>query len=507
MPARGVVAVVGSRQLPSSFASQVQSVVGFFVGRGWGIGSGGARGADQLALEAVLATGRGGCARSVVFLPGRPCGARSGALGAFVAQGGRVVAGAGVGRQALLARSARLARASSGVVAFLWGPSRGSVFTVREGIRCGKPAAVVLAGGGAQLPVFAGGAWVPCAIGGAAAFRWVPGREAAAPPRTTSLGRIFRVPDGEPVGALLTHLSGLTQGERLWFEQGVLAGDTVVVPHEALSDTPAWLTVPRLRRRFRCGVREAAGLAELLLALDARPDVVAWCEAEARWRGVAAVIEDLVHLVAQLELAEAVPESDALDEAERLGDGTEAVDGDGGLAQLPVQLGAEGALLGWHALGSVQPEVVECPACSAVYEADDEAAALPVCPACGVADTWEARQGVGFRTLVAEIDGCPSLTELGVVGKRLYALALRPDQAGVAWSHYRVRMQALEAAIALGASARALVARVERAGERALPGLGARLYRLQHACALSITASEWRRIWRAYHARRRARVA
>src|ERR1700694_3302652 len=94
MAARGVVAVVGARQWPWSFASHVQSVVGFFVGRGWGIGSGGARGADQFALEAVLATGRSGSALSGVFLPGRPRGARSRALGAFVARGGCVVPGA-----------------------------------------------------------------------------------------------------------------------------------------------------------------------------------------------------------------------------------------------------------------------------------------------------------------------------------------------------------------------------------------------------------------------------
>ena len=57
MAARGIVAVVGSRQLPSSFASHVSSLVGFFVERGWGIGSGGARGADTFALQAVLARG------------------------------------------------------------------------------------------------------------------------------------------------------------------------------------------------------------------------------------------------------------------------------------------------------------------------------------------------------------------------------------------------------------------------------------------------------------------
>jgi len=41
---------------------------------------------------------------------------------------------------------------------------------------------------------------------------------------------------------------------RLWSD--------VVVPHEALSDTPAFLAMPRLRRRFGCRAREAAGLAE-----------------------------------------------------------------------------------------------------------------------------------------------------------------------------------------------------------------------------------------------------
>ena len=503
MAVRGIVAIVGSRQLPSSFASHVSSLVGFFVERGWGIGSGGARGADTFALQAVLAMGPRAYQQSLVCLPGR---STSPLVQVFARRGGRFVAGSGTGRAALLARSRRLVQASAGVVAFLWGPSRGSVFTVRQAVRSGKPAAVVLAGGGAELPAFTGGRWQPCTFGGVAAFRWVrepraPGVEGAEPTRT-ALHRIFVVPDGEPVDAVLTHISGLTQGERLWFEQGVLAGDTVLVPHEALSDTPAWLAVPRLRRRFGCGVREAAGLAELFIGLDAGPEVVSFYEAEARRRGVAGVIEDLVHLVAQVAIAEAVPDSDAFDEAERLGDHAEAVDGDGVVAQLPEQSDVERAWLAWHALGSVQPERVECPACRAVYEVDDEATASPVCPACGVADTWEARQGAGFRELIAEINGCASLAELGGVGKRLYALALEHDQAGVAWSHYQFRKAALEAAVELGAPARALVARVERASDRELPRLGARLYRLQRA-AVAITVGEWRRIWQVYHARRR----
>src|SRR5439155_18055776 len=166
----GVVAVVGSRQLPSSFASDVRSVVGFFVERGWGIGSGGARGADTFALQAVVAAGPEACRRSLVCLPGR---STSALVRSFAREGGRFVPGSGAGVAALFARSRRLVQASAGVVAFLWGPSRGSVFTVRQAVRAGKPAAVVLAGGGAVLPAFTGGRWQACTFGNVAGFRWV----------------------------------------------------------------------------------------------------------------------------------------------------------------------------------------------------------------------------------------------------------------------------------------------------------------------------------------------
>ena len=71
MAAQGFVAVVGSRVLPETAAGQVAAVVRFFLSRGWGIGSGGAHGADTYALRAVVEAGAGACARSVVFLPGK----------------------------------------------------------------------------------------------------------------------------------------------------------------------------------------------------------------------------------------------------------------------------------------------------------------------------------------------------------------------------------------------------------------------------------------------------
>ena len=82
-------------------------MVRFFLSRGWGIGSGGAHGADTYALRAVVEAGAWACARSVVFLPGK-VPAQDQELQRFVAHDGRVVAGAGDGRLALLARSRRL---------------------------------------------------------------------------------------------------------------------------------------------------------------------------------------------------------------------------------------------------------------------------------------------------------------------------------------------------------------------------------------------------------------
>jgi len=315
--------------------------------------------------------------------------------------------------------------------------------------------------------------------------RWVPEPDAPEPMRRSWLGRVFQVPEGEPTHGQLEHIASLSQGQRLWFERGVVAGDTVLVPHEAVTDTPAFLATPRLTRRFGCPVREAAALGELFLALEAGPGVVAHYEGEARRIGVARVIEDLVHLIARLALVEQVPESDALERADALGEGIERVDDTGRLTQPVGRLSEDAApsTMQWHALGTVHPERGTCPACGAVYEADDDAAELPVCSGCGTRDTWEAGQGGRFRGLVGAIDACLSLDELAALGKRLYALALTHDQAGVAWSHYRLRKAALEAAVTLGAVARALVARIAAAPDRALPRLGAELYRTQQAAA------------------------
>jgi hypothetical protein len=433
----------------------------------------------------------------------------------FCQLGGTVRDGSGpVDRAALLARSRRLAEAAAAVVAFLWGPSRGSVYTVHAATRAGRRAAVVLAGGGAELPVVPGGRWAVCMLGPVAAYRWEPGPPAPPAPPPSSLARIFTVPDGEPVGALLAHVSSLTPRERLWFETGVRAGDRVLVPVERDDDgTPAMLAVDRLMRRLRCPAKDAVDLAECLRALDADRGVVDHYVAKARRRGVAPLVAELLHWAARLGAAGPVPDADALDHAETLGDGVDRVTADGGVAAGEADADvAEGpSPLGWRVLGALAPERPRCPACRTRYSADADAAELPRCPRCGTPDTWEARQDPAFRAWLAAIAGCGTRAALASLGRRLYAARLPRAQAGVAWTHYRLRQAALDAAAPLGRAARELLAAIEAADARALPRLGAALYRRQHgpagAAGAAITAPEWRRLWGTYRARRPARPA
>jgi len=177
----GLVGVVGSRALPASWSSRGASVVRDLVGRGCGVASGGALGADQFALQAVVASGA--CSSSSVFLPGlvtqAPASCRS-ALSAFTAAGGSLVAGSAAPRcsrrefiSALFARSLAMVQACTGVVAFVAGRSSGTWFTCQAAARLGRPVVVFPVEGGRVLRSLGCGSWVRLAAW-PGAFRWVP---------------------------------------------------------------------------------------------------------------------------------------------------------------------------------------------------------------------------------------------------------------------------------------------------------------------------------------------
>ena len=155
------VGVVGSRSLPSRFSPLVDQVVSLFLSRGFSVASGGALGADSFALSSVLRSGAS--PRGVVYsawasLSGFPSSVRPD-VEQFITSGGSVVWGsASVGSSrpvavsALLRRNRLLVSSSSVVVAFLHGPSRGSLYTIRQAVSRGVPVIVFLCGGGASLP-------------------------------------------------------------------------------------------------------------------------------------------------------------------------------------------------------------------------------------------------------------------------------------------------------------------------------------------------------------------
>ncbi len=163
------VGVVGARALPDSFRAQVAGVVRYLVERGYQIHTGGAVGADQFSLETVISLGA--YDRAVLFsawagLAGFPRSVQR-HVDYFVGHQGRVDWGfvqpgssRGIAVAGLLARNQRLVSASSGLVAFLYGDSRGTLRTVSQAIERRLRVVVFLCGGGAVLPVYRRGRWV-----------------------------------------------------------------------------------------------------------------------------------------------------------------------------------------------------------------------------------------------------------------------------------------------------------------------------------------------------------
>ncbi|MBZ0159100.1 hypothetical protein [Candidatus Methylomirabilis sp.] len=477
MAALRYVAVVGSRSLPSSWEPRVASVTHSLLGRGFGIGSGGAVGADLFALRTVVDAGGGGCGSSVVHLPGdnslaprdcRPSLVRFAALGGSVVSGS-LIRGASrdVAVTALKSRTAALVESAAGVVAFLHGPSWGTRFTLRCALARGLRVVAFVCGGGAVLPAFVGGRWVPlrCSsdawVGG---FRWVPDPESPSPLK--SLPEIVRIPaeGGCPIHESFVHVASLSQSDRLWFERCEVVGDTIVAPHPNESDgRPAFLAVPALRKRFGCDAATAMELGELFLALDADERVVAHYVAEAREWGTDTVRSGLFRLVVQLAMLEQA--DDPMDDADPYQEEDEAEDETSALSSVA-----------YHVVGHLghEPEVTP----------------------------WLETQPAWFRDLIGRIDACPSLPALAELGRDVYGMSLTHDQAGAVWTRYSLRKDELHRGLRLSTQAATLLRRITWAGEQTLPRIGTELYRCQRNGLGSLPSHEWAVLWGAYQSRK-----
>lgn len=122
--------------------------------------------------------------------------------------------------------------------------------------------------------------------------------------------------------------------------------------------------------------------------------------------------------------------------------------------------------------------------------------------------TWEERQPRSYKGLLRKVRGIADLDSLRDLGKRVYALDLARDQAGVLWYEYRKTERRIMAEIgkSLSISTRRLLHQVRNANGN-LAALGAMLYRIQQG-ALKLSdppaKHEWIVVWEAYHDRQAA---
>ncbi|MDR2407920.1 MAG: DNA-protecting protein DprA, partial [Bacteroidales bacterium] len=162
------IGIVGSRELPESFRGQVADVVRYLLDRGYRIHSGGAIGADLFALQSVI--DYGAYSRAAIFsawsgISGFPRIVQS-YIQQYIHHGGCVHWGVVQPHSSrrmvidgLLLRNSRLVRASCGLVAFLYGESRGTTGTILEAIKRDIKVVVFDCGGGSILPDISGGKW------------------------------------------------------------------------------------------------------------------------------------------------------------------------------------------------------------------------------------------------------------------------------------------------------------------------------------------------------------
>ena len=173
MAQRGI-GIVGARALPSDFQEQVSEVVSYLIQGGYHIHSGGAIGADQYALRAVIS--QGASSQAVIYsawrqISGFPRQVQP-SIEHLRSHHGRIEWGM-IGFQAsrsqvtcgLLARNTRLVNESQGIVAFMYGESRGTLHTIQDAIMLRKKAVVFVCGGGASLPEVSKGRWVQLQCG------------------------------------------------------------------------------------------------------------------------------------------------------------------------------------------------------------------------------------------------------------------------------------------------------------------------------------------------------
>jgi len=278
------------------------------------------------------------------------------------------------------------------------------------------------------------------------------------------------------------HVRDMSQLDRMIFEDCAVADGAVVAPHlNVKSRCPVHLRPEILRKRIGCTFHQAVALADAWSIIEATPKMVDAFIGFVKAKGIEAGIAYFEHIAMKLAEVEVSWDSEAVlslpvdgGDADEVG---EASDGSLGEAEesYPEEIPD---LYAYHVIGS-----------------DELAEAMDL--------TWEERQPRSYKGLLRKVRCIADLDALRDLGKRVYALDLARDQAGVFWYEYRKTERRIMAEIgkSLSISARRLLHQVRNANGN-LAALGARLYRIQQgAVKLSDPPAkhEWIVIWEAYH--------
>jgi len=289
---------------------------------------------------------------------------------------------------------------------------------------------------------------------------------------------------GEGYLAMAFHVRDMNQLDRQIFEDCTVADGAVVAPHlNVKSRCPVHLRPEILQKRIGCTFHQAVSLADAWSIIEATPKMVkafiTWIKAKGIEESIA-YFEQLAMKLAEVEVswdhaaAVSLPDDgvDGVDDSLDLsGDADEAYP-----EEIP-------DLYAYHVIG---------------YDELTEAMDL----------TWEERQPRSYKSLLTKVRDMNDLDALRDLGKKVYALGLSRDQAGVFWYEYRKTERQIMAEIgkSLSVSARRLLHQVRNANGN-LAALGARLFKIQRGAVKMAdppAKHEWIVIWAAYHDRQAA---
>ena len=317
----------------------------------------------------------------------------------------------------------------------------------------------------------------------------------------TTIDQVF---DGFPHGDIYPEFPG--QLDRDMYEHTPKSADAPMGSHEIWETTPRHLRPVEIAKRARCSGRESIQLADALAVLDAGPQL---SSEVCRWAYLKGVEPTLKYLhpflvgVAQAEMGSPDPQ----DDEEPFGDQEIKNLEDMTVADLRRECAwrevkAPTRLRKWQLVNlldrldhaEAEPEQGE-PATLGYH-------ALSESDECD----WIESQPAWFQDLISSIQEAQSMDVLADLGKRIYALKLSSNQAGVAWTFYKIRKTWLGRKTIVRQVTKTMVERIEKAEPAKLGGIGKILFQLQQGTRTGpkLNKKEWCLVWDAWHTRKAA---